>query len=138
MGLCPIMAAALAAASSIAFLSGDADVVDFVQHFIPDMRKVVPLIVSMLTLSMNDFAKPVMDKFYEAEVKWHQDHDPNSGEQSSTFFARVDELKKLTEKRAVHVFSDSSFTMSEYFRPKITNDKSGAEVCLKLCSPFLV
>ncbi len=78
--VCPIMVAALAAASSIAFLNGDADVVDFVQQFTPDMRKVVLLIVSTLTLSTNDSAKPVIGKLYEAEVKWRQGRGPNIGE----------------------------------------------------------
>ncbi len=73
--ICPITVAPLAAASSTAFLNGDVVVIDFVQHFSPDAWKVAPLVVSMLTLSMSDSAKPVTDKLYEAEVRWTRPND---------------------------------------------------------------
>ncbi len=83
------------------FLNGDADVGDFVHHFTPDMRKVAPLIGSLLMLSMSDSARPVIHRLYDAEAKWCHAHDID--EQSSTLLDKGDEFMTTAEKMADNV-----------------------------------
>ncbi len=80
----PFTVSALCAASALADLTADVDVVEFVRNFPAEQRQAVGLMSSMLFVGMTETGRVIVGNIFEDETVWRDSQ--NLGEKPPTIF----------------------------------------------------
>ncbi len=80
----PFTVAALCAASALADLNADADMVEVLRYLPAEQGQVVGLVSNILDLGMTESGRVIVDKIFKDDTAWRNSH--NLGQVSSTIF----------------------------------------------------